>query len=77
MAQSSTDASSMYDLCWSAYGGTTSTTDDLLSTWLWDSPTMPRIHVQKQMSPVIEPHIETRSCKRFLGHKFRLGGSKK
>ena len=80
MTQSSTDASSTCALCWYAYGGTVaSLVEDMLSSvFRWDPPTaLPTMYVQKPMSPVIEPHIETRSCKRFLGHKFRLGGSKK
>lgn len=62
-----------------AYAGTTARIDDLLSSvWLWDPPSeLPTMYVQKPMSTVIAPHIETTSFKRFLGHKFRLGGSKK
>ena len=78
MTQSSTDASSVYDLCWSAYGGTDSIEDLISSVFRWDPPTaLPTMYVQKPMSPVIEPCIATKSCKRFLGHKFKVGGSKK
>ena len=80
MAQSNTDASSMYDDYWHAYGGTVpSVVEDILSCrFLWDPPTaLPTMYVQNPVSPVIAPHIDVRSCKQFLGHKFRLGGSKK
>lgn len=82
MTQSSTNTSSVLDYCWYEYASTVASIDDLLSTWLWDPPTaLPTMYVQKPMIPVIEPHIEphieTRSYKQFLGHKFRLGGSKK
>jgi hypothetical protein len=79
MTQSSTDASSVYADCWYAFGGTDISIDDLISSvFRWDPPTaLPTMYVQKPMPTVIEPHIETWSCKRFFGHKFRLGGSKK
>ena len=80
MTQSSTDVSSMYDNYWDAYGGTvTLVVEDVISRgFLWDPPTaLPTMYVQNQIPQVIEPHIETQSCKQFLGHKFSLGGSKK
>lgn len=79
MTQSSTDASSPLEYLWYAYGGTDTCIDDLLScAWRWDPPTaIPVMYVQKPMPRVIEPHIKTMPCKRFLGHKFGLGGSKK
>jgi hypothetical protein len=80
MTQSSTDSSSVYDLCWYAYGGTVaSPIEDILSrVFRWDPPTaLPTMYVQKPAPSVIAPHIDVQSYKRFLGHKFRLGGSKK
>jgi len=61
------------------YSGTSLSTDDMISSiFRWDPPTaLPTTYVQKPVSRVIEPHIDTRSCKHFRGHKFRLGGSKK
>ena len=79
MTQSSTNTSSIYNDCWSAYAGTVAHIDDLISSmrW-WDTPTaLPTMYVQNPIPQVIEPHINTLSCKRFIGHKFRLGGSKK
>ncbi len=62
-----------------AYGGTVARIEDMISSvFLWDPPTaLPTMYVQNQIPQVIEPHVNTRSCKQFLGHKFRLGGSKK
>lgn len=80
MTQSSTDSSSMYDNYWDAYGGTvTLVVEDVISSrFVWDPPTaLPTMYVQKPAPSVIEPHIDVQSYKQFLGHKFRLGGSKK
>lgn len=61
------------------YSGTSLSIDDLLSSaWLWDPPSeLPTMYVKRPTPSVIAPHIETRSCKQFFGHKFTLGGSKK
>lgn len=61
------------------YSGTSLSIDDLISSvFRWDPPTaIPTMYVQKPISPVVAPPIDMRSCKPFLGHKFRLGGSKR
>lgn len=71
--------SEMYNDYLTAYtDGTVTQIDDLISrVWMWDPPTaLPTMYVPRPVLPVIAPHIETR-FNRFVGHKFRLGGSKK
>lgn len=46
--------------------------------WSWNQPTeLPTIHERKETRTVNAPHIGIMRSKRFLGNKFKLGGSKK
>lgn len=49
----------------------------ITNVWSWDPPSQDPTHVRIPTRPVIPPHINTRTCKPFTGHRFRLGGSKK
>jgi len=51
---------------------------DMISrSWIWEPPKpSPEIHEPPSMPMVIAPHIQTRRCKPFSGHNFRLGGNK-
>ena len=70
--------SGAYNDYMTAYGGTHTIEDLISSVFRWDPPTeLPTMYVQNQVPQVIEPHIGIRLCKRFLGHKFKVGGSKK
>ena len=46
--------------------------------WSWNQQTeLPTMHERIERRKVIAPHIGIMRSKRFLGNKFRLGGSKK
>jgi hypothetical protein len=78
MTYSGTSTSSTYIDCWYAYDGTHTINDLISNVFRWDLPTeLPTMYVQRSAPSVIAPHIEVRSCKQFLGHKFKIGGSKK
>jgi len=60
------------------YAGVAYRFEELITNeWLWDPPSQYPIYERVPERPVIPPHINTRTCKPFTGHKFRLGGSKK
>lgn len=68
----------VYNDYFTAYDDTVARIGDLLSSeWMLDPPSLPTIYLQQPVPPVLTPHIDVRSCKPFVGHKFRLGGSKK
>jgi len=78
MTYSGTDASISSE--WVSVAGCIDYPIDDIDAYDWllnPTPQLPTMYSQKRAPKVITPHLNIRSCKRFLGHNFRLGGSKK
>jgi len=78
MTYSGTDASIPSE--WLSMAGCIEYLIDDIDAYDWllnPTPQLPTMHIRKRAPKVIAPHLNILTCKRFLGHKFRLGGSKK